>query len=121
MEENKELRETPFIDQLKEAYGREDAEQFIKIYFTALDYLKTLRSKSASQEEKTKWAQCICAYAKSHLPEHLSLLLVASISDPTVVYEIRRFCNADKEAYLLEDMIVLYEDGTFEKECVDEP
>lgn len=114
MEENKELRETPFIDQLRETYGREDAEQFIKIYFTALDYLKTLRVKSAPQEEKTKWAQCICAYAKPRLSEQLFLLLIASISDPTAVYEIRRFCNDNKEAYLLKDMISLYEGGTLE-------
>lgn len=114
MEENKELRETPFIDQLREAYGREDAEQFMKIYFTALDYLKTLRVKSAPQEEKTKWAQCICAYAKPRLPEQLFLLLIASISDPTAVYEIRRFCNDNKETYLLKDMISLYEGGTLE-------
>ena len=114
MEENKELRETPFIDQLKEAYGREDTEQFIKIYFTALDYLKTLRVKSAPQEEKTKWAQCICDYAKPRLPEQLFLLLVASISDPTAVYEVRRFCSDNKEAYLLEDMIALYEGSTLE-------
>lgn len=116
MEDNKELNQTPFMDQLKEAYGSEDAELFIQIYFTALEYLKTLGLKSETQEKKTQWAQCICNYAKPRLPEQLFMLLVASISDPTVVYEVRRFCSKNKELYLLEDMIATFENENRENE-----